>query len=79
MCCGPERGPNGPACLAADKACSVPGLGVNVFPLLAVAPHDSQEEGVEVDEGEPGGLTGGFGPEQGSGARLTLLTTWQKV
>lgn len=60
MWCGPERGPNGPACLAADKACSVPGPGVNVFPLLAAAPHDSQEEGVEVGEGDPGGANRRF-------------------
>lgn len=45
MRCGPERGPNGPVCLAVDKACSVTGPGVNVFPLLAAAPQDSQEEG----------------------------------
>lgn len=62
-----------------DKACSVTGSGVNVFPLLAAGLHDSQEKEVEEGEGEPGGLTGGFKPRRGSGVRLTLLVARRKV
>lgn len=79
MRCGPERGPNGPAGLAADKACSVTGPGVNVFPLLAAAPQDSQDEGVEGGEGSQRGLTGGFKPKRGSGGRFTLPAARRKV
>lgn len=45
MRCGPERGPNGPACLAVDKACSVTGPGVNVFPLLAMHRRTARRRG----------------------------------
>ncbi|TNN76873.1 hypothetical protein EYF80_012926 [Liparis tanakae] len=79
----PERGPNGPACLAVDKASSVTGPGVNVFPLLAAAPQGSQEEGGEGEEaGEGsrrGGLAGGFEPNGGIGGRLTLPVARRKV
>lgn len=63
--CGAERGPNGAACLAADKARSVTGSGVNVFPLLAAGPHDSQEREAEESQGEPGGPTGGVRAQTG--------------
>lgn len=83
MRCGPECGANGWARLAPDKACSVAGPGVNVFPLLAAALQDSQKEG-----GGGGGrgelgreLTGGSESEskRGSGGHLTLPKTWRKV
>lgn len=48
-----------------DKAHSVTGSGVNVFPLLAAGPHDSQEREVEESQGEPGGRTGGFPAQTG--------------
>lgn len=62
-----------------DKACSVTDTSVNVFPLLAAVQHDSQKEGVEVGKGEPGGLTAGFEPKRGRGARLTLSRARQNV
>jgi len=51
-----------------DKAFSVTGPGVNVFPLLAAAPQDSREEGEEGEEAGEGsrrGLAGGFEPNGG--------------
>lgn len=57
MLCGLQRGPNGLACLAADKARSVIGPSVNVLPLLAAAPQASQKEG---SESESGGRKGGL-------------------
>lgn len=40
--------------LAVDKADTVTGPGVNVFPLLAAAPQDNQEEEEGVEAGRQG-------------------------